>query len=108
MELTSLADAGCEITHHFSSGVYAKQVDIPAGLELFQHRHKFDHMSILASGRVLVRRGDERREYIGPAVIEIKAGVHHAVLALTDAVWFCVHHTHEIDPEKIDHEVAEV
>ena len=40
------------INHHFSAGVYAKETLIPAGHVLVQHKHKFSHLSILASGSI--------------------------------------------------------
>jgi quercetin dioxygenase-like cupin family protein len=102
MEFHPLEQLGCEITHHFSSGVYAKEVIIPAGRLLVQHKHAHDHMSILASGRVVVSIGDRKREYSAPAVINIPAGVSHSVASIADSVWFCVHHTNETDPDEID------
>lgn len=96
----------CEIEHHFAPGVYAKQVTIPAGSVLTQHRHTFDHMSILASGKVTVQLGSRRREYVAPAVINIPAGLNHTVCSHTESVWFCIHHTDEVDPDKIDMELV--
>jgi hypothetical protein len=40
------------ITHHFSDGLYAKQAVIPAGTAILKHTHDFDHLSILAKGKV--------------------------------------------------------
>ena len=102
MNLIPLEQAGCAITHHFSSGVYAKQVDIPEGVTLQQHVHEFDHLSILASGEAIVLREDESIRFRGPVAITIEAGVQHSVVALTDCVWFCIHATDETDPYKID------
>lgn len=96
-------DVGCEIEHHFSSGVYAKQTLIPEGVCLEQHKHTFDHMSILASGRAQVDVEDSTLVLDGPAVIEIVANKAHKVTAITPCVWFCIHATEETDPEKIDH-----
>lgn len=97
-------DMGVGIAHHFSSGVYAKETVIPKGTQLYQHKHPFDHLSILASGTVLVEQfGAESKTFTGPACLTIAAGIEHAVTALTDAVWFCVHATDCTDPDKIDH-----
>jgi quercetin dioxygenase-like cupin family protein len=96
------AEYGIWLTHHFSSGVYAKQVDIPAGRILQQHAHTFDHLSILASGKVIVRADGWVESYCGPAAITIRAGVVHEVESLTDAVWFCIHATDETDIGKVD------
>jgi quercetin dioxygenase-like cupin family protein len=91
------------IVHHFSSGVYAKQMTLPAGFTALSHSHEFDHMSILASGKVLVKTDDsEVVEYTAPTVVTIKAGINHAIYAVEDASWFCIHATDETDAEHID------
>jgi quercetin dioxygenase-like cupin family protein len=97
---------GVGIEHHFGGGVYAKETHIPAGLALTQHRHQFDHLSILASGRVRVSVDGEAREVQGPACIVIQAGKAHEVVAITDAVWYCVHATECTDPARVDHELV--
>lgn len=86
-------------------GLYAKETHIPAGTKLTQHVHPFDHLSILASGSVLVRADGWVESYAAPAAITIKAGIAHEVEAATDTVWFCLHATDETDPEKVDHAI---
>ena len=88
--------------HHFSHGLYAKESVIPAGQMLMQHKHNYSHLSILAMGKVIVCVDEETSIVEGPACIEIAAGKHHAVKALTDCVWFCIHATDETDPSKVD------
>lgn len=88
--------------HHFSSGVYAKQVSLKKGCFVEQHVHSYDHMSILASGVVRLITHPEEREIRAPAVIDIKAGMVHMIVAVEDSVWFCIHPTDCTDPEKVD------
>lgn len=90
------------IKHHFSAGVYAKETRIPAGQMLVQHRHSFDHLSILASGSVELVVDDERSVIHAPACITIAANKHHGVKSLTDVVWYCVHATNCTDESEID------
>jgi quercetin dioxygenase-like cupin family protein len=91
-----------QIKHHFSSGVYAKQMVLPKDFFVISHKHNFDHLSILASGTVIVKTDDSEQEYTGPACLTIKANTHHEITALTDSVWFCVHATEETDESKVD------
>lgn len=97
-----MKDSVEDIQHHFSSGVYAKQATIPKGSFVIQHRHKHDHMSILASGKVIVYVDEDEKEYTAPACITIEAGKNHGVEALEDSVWFCIHATEETDCNKVD------
>ena len=88
--------------HHFSSGTYAKQMHLPKGYTAYSHKHNYDHLSILATGRALVATDEEQQEYIAPACITIRAGVNHAITALEDVTWFCIHATDETDETKVD------
>ena len=90
------------ITHHFSDGLYAKQAVIQAGTAILKHTHSFSHLSILASGKVAVMKGETVQIIEAPACIEIHAGLEHGIKAITDCVWFCIHATDENDPSKVD------
>jgi quercetin dioxygenase-like cupin family protein len=89
--------------HHFSEGLYAKEMELKEGSFAVQHKHKYDHLSILAKGRVRVLfDGELSKEYVAPACITIIKDINHAVYALEDSVWFCIHATSETDVETID------
>ena len=90
------------IKHNFGDGLYAKETHLPAGPKLAKHTHKFTHLSILASGRVIVRAGGKAKVYEAPTCIEIKGGIEHEVQALADSVWYCIHAVDETDETKID------
>ena len=100
MEGTFEVDLG--VVHNFSDGLYAKQMVIPKGYVVGQHAHKYSHLSILAKGKVIVKTDLGEKEYTAPACLEIKEGVNHAIEALEDTVWFCVHATDETDLANID------
>lgn len=88
--------------HHFSDGIYAKQVFVPANHVVGSHKHKYSHLSVLAKGEVLVEVDGKQTHFIAPACIEISANKEHRVFAITDAVWFCIHATSETDASNID------
>ena len=94
--------AGVSITHHFVGGLYAKETRIPAGVTLTQHIHLFDHLSALMQGTAIVEVDGKRAAHIAPAMLTIKAGKVHAITAVTEVVWACLHTTDETDPDKID------
>ena len=91
-----------ETQHHFSDGLYAKEMHIPKGYAAGMHKHEYSHFSILSKGRVIVRTDEYNNEYTAPACIDIKAGINHTIEALEDTVWFCIHATEETDITKID------
>jgi quercetin dioxygenase-like cupin family protein len=89
-------------------GMYAKELRIPAGFSLISHSHVYDHLSVLASGTVLWTSGDlPVRTLRGPCAVTVEAGVEHALHAVTDAVWYCIHPTDETDPAKVDAVILE-
>lgn len=94
------------ISHHFSSGVYCKLVRIPNEHTVQSHKHKFDHMSMLISGNVVVETEQTQQAYSaagGPVIIEIKAGIAHAITSFDgDAIWACIHATECTDESIID------
>ena len=88
--------------HHFSSGIYAKQMMLPKGYFALSHAHEYDHLSILASGKVVVKTDDTEETFTAPACLTIKKHMNHSITALEDAHWFCIHATDETDPNKVD------
>ena len=72
-------------------GVFCKKFELKAGQTIVSHKHRYDHMSILAKGEVIVRQGDGDRHYSAPAEISIRAHVHHAIVTLSDVTWYCIH-----------------
>ncbi len=90
------------IEHHFSDGVYAKEMRIPAKHYVKKHVHGYTHLSVLALGTVILKMNGEAKLLNAPACITIPAGVEHVIDAVTDAVWYCIHATEETDPDKVD------
>ena len=73
-------------------GVCAKQVLLRKNMVASKHIHDYDHISILASGKVGVFVDDEEEQIVeAPAILKIEAGKEHSVFALEDSVWFCIH-----------------
>ena len=101
-EMLGIFEINLGIKHHFSSGVYAKEMHVPAGYIVGSHAHEFDHMSMLAKGEVIVKTDNDEQHYVAPTVVTIKKGIHHEIHALKDSIWFCIHATEETDTSKID------
>lgn len=104
--INALQEARIEIEHFFGDGEYIKKAKIPAGVSLAQHKHTYEHQSQLLSGSVDLYIGSAPAErHHAPACITIKAHEHHAIFALTDVVWLCIHETECTDIELIDSEL---
>jgi quercetin dioxygenase-like cupin family protein len=105
--MVCMIEIDLQIKHHFSSGVYARQMMLPAGHFAVTHAHQYDHLSILAAGEVLVISDGVQIRYRAPTVITIPAGQNHRIEAVQDATWFCIHATEETDPAKMDQVLIE-
>ena len=100
-----LNEDASNIEHFFTEGVYARKMVIPKGTQIPTHKHAYDHLSILAQGRVRVAVGPVIQEYVAPAMIEVKKDVVHRITAIEDSVWFCVHATSATDVESLEETV---
>lgn len=95
------------ISHHFApsqerSEVYMKRTVIPKGAHLQQHRHTYDHASVVVEGEAMVGADGIWQIVRAGAVLVLKAGTAHEVRALERTVWYCIHPTNENDPERVD------
>ena len=68
------------------------------------HKHKFDHVSLLSQGKVLVEiEGHEPKEFTAPTFIVIRKEHNHKFTALTDdTIFYCVFALRDLDGEPID------
>jgi len=86
-----------KVIHHFSKGVYARELHIPAGIILTGEIHKFENLNILSKGKIQVLVGDAVQEIEAPFTVVSPAGTKRIARALTDCVWTTVHGTNELD-----------
>lgn len=96
-----------KIQHYFSDGLYAKKMELPKGSYVVSHKHVYDHLSVLASGHVVVEVDGVETIHIAPACLNILAGQHHKITALEDSYWYCIHATNETDIAMIDNVLIE-
>jgi len=86
-----------KVIHHFSKGVYARELHIPAGVILTGEIHKFENLNILSKGRIEVLTEKGMQEVEAPFTVVSPAGTKRIARAITDCVWTTVHGTDEND-----------
>lgn len=82
---------------HEADDIFIKQIPLlKAGWTVIQHVHEYDHLTLVASGRVRAWVGkDDYQDYMAPAVVFVKKGETHRFTALADGtVLYCVHRLH--------------
>jgi len=69
-----------------------------AGASEQGHAHTFDHLTLLASGKLQVEANGEITEYTAPTMIYINSEVEHKLTALEpETVAYCIHGLRDLD-----------
>jgi hypothetical protein len=93
--------------HHFSPGVYAREITIPAGCCLTGEIHKFSQLNILSKGKMQVLTDNGIVEVEAPFTIVSPPGTKRVAYTHTECVWTTILGTEETDVTKIeDHFIA--
>jgi len=81
----------CPLKHHFTDGIYTREIFIPAGTAVVGAVHKHEHPNFLLSGTVRMATLEGFEEITGPVMMFSKPGIKRALFAVTDLVWVTVH-----------------
>lgn len=81
----------CPLNHTFCSGLYARDMQIPAGMQIVGKIHKEDHLIFLMEGEILVATEEGVVHLTAPQYFVSPPGVKRAAITLTDTVWINVH-----------------
>lgn len=86
------------------SNLFVRQMHFAvAGDSELGHKHSFDHMTLLAKGKLKVKINDEETEFTAPHMIFIKAELQHELTAVTDnTVAYCIHALREPTGDILD------
>ena len=90
-----------KVFHHFSHGVYARELHIPKDTILTGEIHKFENLNILSKGRISVLTEEGIKEVQAPFTIVSPPGTKRIAYAHTDCIWTTIHGTFERDINKI-------
>lgn len=88
--------------HHFSKGVYARELHIPKDTMLTGHIHKYQNLNILVKGRMKVLVNHEIKEVEAPFIVVSPPGTKRIAYAIDDCVWITIHGTDETDLDIIE------
>lgn len=77
--------------HHFCTGMYARELTIPAGMLIVGKIHKHDHFLFVLSGKAEIA-SEFGKEIVETGHFSIsKAGVKRVVLAIEDTKFMTIH-----------------
>jgi quercetin dioxygenase-like cupin family protein len=90
------------VKHHFSQGVYARELFIPAGTLLTGKIHKYEQLNILSQGEMSVLTEEGVKRVKAPFHIVAPPGTKRIAYAHTDCTWTTIHQTELRDVEEIE------
>lgn len=93
------------LTHHFSEGVYGREMFIPKGSLLVGKIHKFKNLNIISKGFVSFFSVDGALHVKAPHSFVASPGVKRVIYAHEDSIWTTIHGTFETDLGNIEDEV---
>lgn len=103
-ECAKLPQMEIPLKHHFSRGVYAREIFIPKGTMIVGKIHKHLNMNILSQGDVSVLSIDGMKRIKASSTFVASPGAKRVIYAHEDSVWTTIHGTDETDLEKLEDE----
>lgn len=78
--------------HHFTPGVYAREINIPKGMVLTGKIHKHSHLNVISKGQVSVVDGTGGvKSYVAPFTFVSEPGIKRVLVTHTDITWTTIH-----------------
>jgi hypothetical protein len=100
--MLSMPQVETPVTHHFSPGIYAREVFMPAGSWVIGHKHRQACLNILIKGKLSVMVDGHVVKLSAPHCFESRAGGRKMAIIHEDTIWMTVHPTDERDVEKLE------
>jgi len=79
------------LIHHFSPGIYIREIFMPAGMLVIGAQHKTRHFNVILKGRARVFMDGKVHEIQAPCTIESGVDVRKVLLILEDMTWQTIH-----------------
>ena len=85
-------NANCPLKHHFTDGIYTREIFMPAGTVCVGKIHRHEHPNFLMKGKVTVVTEEGGIEELqAPRFMISPAGTQRAVYVHEDCTWITVH-----------------
>jgi hypothetical protein len=89
-----LPQVDCPLRHWFPTGLYAREIFMPAGTVITSKVHKFEHLTVVMEGIATVfDEGGQTKVVCAPDVFVTQPGTKRALWIHEDSVWMTVHAT---------------
>lgn len=91
--------------HHFSNGLYVRQLDIPKGIVIVGKRHRESTLNILAKGSMVIIDGNSNFTITAPYTFTSEPYSKKSAYALEDCSFINVHITDSKNVDEIEEKV---
>lgn len=92
------------LKHHFSKGVYAREIFIPKGTLVVGKIHKHENLNVISKGEISVMSVDGIFKIEAPYTFVSAPGAKRVGYTHEDTIWITFHGTDETDLDKIEEE----
>jgi hypothetical protein len=103
--IMSVPQVECPVKHHFSNGVYAREIFMPKDTVVTGKIHKTEHLCIL-NGDIEIADGNKVKRYTGYHVFNSLPGIKRILIVHEDTWFTTIHVTNETDLEKLEAEMV--
>lgn len=101
-EIRKLPPVDCPIKHHFSEGIYAREMFIPKGTVVTGKIHKYENLNIMSKGKLSIRTESGVITVEAPFTVVSPPGTKRIAYAHEDSIWTTIHATSERDVKIIE------
>jgi hypothetical protein len=105
--MKDLPKADVVIRHHFSDGMYAREMVMPPGSIVVGATHKSNHLYSVVSGECEVSGITDRETIKAPYLGETIQGTQRVIYSKTGCTWITYHPTHLTDIKEIEAALVE-
>lgn len=79
------------VTHHFSQGIYMRELLIPKHTILTGKIHRHAHLNVILRGDISVLTEHGIRRLVGPCTLQSAPGIKRVGFAHEETVWMTIH-----------------
>jgi hypothetical protein len=103
-EMLKYEQVDVPLYHHWSGGVYIREIRIPAGSYIMGKRHRYETCNILLKGTLLVYVDDGKPPVpmTGPVIFTTQPNAKKFAYCQEEAIFLNIIPTKETDPEEIE------
>lgn len=103
--VASVPQVHCKVEHHFSPGLYVREIFMPKGVIAVGKMHRHEHMFLLTKGKITIMTEQDVQIISGPHMSKSFPGIKRVVYSHEDSIILNFHPTTTTDLEALEKEL---